>query len=157
MNWTDELQSWGVALLLAAVVYVLGGYLFRSLHPTGMLNWQGRRWRKGVVLLILLNAGVFDIRFHFERGHIGLATAITLWAAIGLLTILLLGWWWQDARKEKAAQEALVEKLNQEDRELVAPPMSAAKEAWRWTVNGYALFLVAAGLYALVHYLLKRF
>ena len=88
MNWTDELQSWGVALLLAAAVYVLGGYLFRSLHPTGMLNWQGRRWRKGVVLLILLNAGVFGgwptLGFEFqgaqrsglELGAVTLAFAI---------------------------------------------------------------------------------
>ena len=156
MIWRDELQSWAVAFLLAGAVYVFGGYLFRSLHPTGMLNWQGRRWRRGVASLVLLSAGVFDVRYNFESGRIGLGIAALLHVALGLLFLLLTRWWWQDARKEKAAREALVEKLHDEGRELLAPPMSTGKRIWRWVVNGYAIFLVAAGLYALVRYLVVK-
>jgi multidrug transporter EmrE-like cation transporter len=156
MNWKDELQSWGVALLLAGGFYVVAGYLFRSLHPTGMLNWQGRRWRKGGALLILLCLGVADVRFNFQAKHISIDVAVVLWLAVGLLTLLLVCWWWGDARKEKAAEKALIEKLHSEGRSLAAPPMSMSKKAWRWTVNAYALFLVAAGLYALIRYLVRH-
>ncbi|HKU20844.1 MAG TPA: hypothetical protein VJQ50_07500 [Terriglobales bacterium] len=121
-----------------------------------MLNWQGRRWRKGGTFLILLNAAVFDIRAQFERAHIGLIVAAVLWSVVGVLFLLLVRWWWQDARKEKAAERALIEKLHEEGRELIASQMSTGKRVWRWVVNGYAIFLVAAGLYALVRYLVVK-
>jgi hypothetical protein len=144
-------------LALAGAFYVAMTYLSRSLHPTGKVSWQGRRFRNGGALFLLLAFAGMDVFFAFRRGHIDLAFAAILYAGLGLLLLLLVRWWWQDARKEKAAEEALVEKLHQEGRELVEPPRSPGKKAWRWVVNGYAVFLVAAGLYALVHYLLKRF
>ncbi|MGH9780963.1 MAG: hypothetical protein ACRD33_04010 [Candidatus Acidiferrales bacterium] len=122
-----------------------------------MLNWQGRRWRKGITALLALFFGGCEVLLLSQDHTIVATVAVVLYLCLGVLFVLLVRWWWQDARKEKAAEAALVEELHQEGGELVAPPMSTGKKAWRWVVNGYALFLVAAGLYALVHYLLKRF
>ncbi len=157
LDWQDQSQFWLVILLLAAGVYIVGGYIFRSVHPTGRLNWQGRRWRKGVALLVLLSVAGFEALSLFEADRIGVVVAAILYAALGLLFLLLARWWWRDRQKEKAARDALVEKLRSEGRELAAPPMSTGKKAWRWVVNGYAIFLVAAALYALIHYLVLKF
>lgn len=158
MNWGEQLENFAVYFALPLIVYLAAGPIFRSLHPTGMLNWQGRRWRKGVTLaLLLLSAWLetSELRYHAHviPGSLGVAVYIGL----SILFVLLIRWWWQDRKKEAAAQDALVEKLHGEGRELVAPPMSTGKKAWRWIVNGYAILLVAAGLYAVVHYLLKKF
>lgn len=158
MNWGEQFENCAVYFALPLIVYLAAGPIFRSLHPTGMLNWQGRRWRKGVTLtLLLLSAWLETSELRYHAHVIPSFVAVGVYVALIFLLLLLVRWWWQDARKEKVAQEALVEKLHQEGRELVAPPMSTGKKAWRWAVNGYALFLAAAGLYALAHYLLKRF
>lgn len=157
MNWGQQLENCAVYFSLPLIAYAAAGPIFRSLHPTGMLNWQGRRWRKGVTLALVLLSTWLEISELRYRAHVIPAfLAITLYVGVGILAILLTHWWWQDARKEKAAEKALIEKLHGEGRELVAPPMSAGKKAWRWTVNGYALFLVAALVYALVRYLVRH-
>lgn len=156
MSWTEQLQDWGVMLLLAAAFYVFAGYLARSLHPAGTLNWRGRRYRKGGTLFLLLFFCGCEVLLLYQGREAGIAAAAILYAALGLLFLLLVRWWWRDWQKEKAAREALVEKLHEEGRELVAPPISTGKKAWRWTVNGYAIFLVAAGLYALIRYLVHK-
>lgn len=156
MTWSGQLEACAVYFSLPLIIYLVGGPLFRSLHPTGMLNWQGRRWRKGVTLaLLLLAAWLETSELHYHAHVIPGFLAVAVYAILSVLFLLLIRWWWQDARKEKAAREALVEKLHQEGRELVEPPMSAGKRVWRWVVNGYAICLVVAGLYALVRYLVK--
>jgi hypothetical protein len=157
MNYTEQLQDWGVMLLLTAAFYVFAGYLARSLHPAGTLNWRGRRYRMGGALFLLLFFVGCEVLLLYQGHEVGITAVATLYAALGLLLLLLIRWWWQDARRERAAREALVEKLHEEGRELVAPPMSTRKKAWRWVVNVYAIFLVAAGLYALLHYLVVKF
>lgn len=156
MTWTEQLQNWAVMLALGGAFYLGVTYLFRSLNPSGKLIWQGRRFRNGGTLFLLLAFAGMDVFFASRRGHIHLGVAAILYAGLGLLLLLLARWWWQDRQREKAAREALVEKLHEEGREVVAPPMSAGKKAWRWVVNGYAIFLLAAGLYALIHYLLTK-
>ena len=153
---TEQLQDLGVWALLTAVVYLSAGPIFRSLHPTGMLNWQGRRWRKGITALLALFFGGCEILLLVQSHYIGIVSASVLCAGLSILLLLLIRWWWRDRKKEAAAREALVEKLHEEGRALVPPPMSAGKKAWRWTVNGYALFLVAALVYALVRYLVRH-
>jgi hypothetical protein len=158
MNWGQQLENCAVYFGLPLVFYVLIGPFFRSLHPAGTLSWQGRRFRKGVTLVLLLLSSWLEVSELRYRVHVISAfVAMVLYGGLGMLFLFVIRWWWQDRQKEKAGREALVAKLHEEDRELVAPPMSTGKKAWRWVVNGYAIFLVAAGLYALVHYLLKRF
>jgi hypothetical protein len=156
MNWTEQLQDWGVMLLLTTVVYLCAGTLFRSAHPTGVLNWQGRRWRKGITILLALFFGGCEVVLLHQSHEIGTPVATVVCAGLGVLLLLLVRWWWQDWQRERAAREELIKKLRQEERELVAPPMSPGKKAWRRVVNGYVLFLAAAGLYALVHYVLTK-
>jgi hypothetical protein len=157
MSWTEQLQDLGVWALLTVVVYLSAGPIFRSLHPTGMLNWQGRRWRKAITILLVLFFGGCEVLLLFQDHMIGAAVAVALFIGLSVLFLLLVRWWWQDARKEKAAQEALVEKLHQEGRELVAPPMSTGKRVWRWVVNGYAIALVLALIYGLIRYLVRKY
>jgi len=158
MNWGQQLENCAVYFSLPLIVYVVAGPLFRSAHPTGMLNWQGRRWRKGCTLALLLLSSwleISELRYH---AHVIAALLATiLYVGLSGLFLLLVRWWWQDWQKERVAREAFVEKLHNEGRELVAPPMRTGKKAWRWVVNGYAILLVVAGLYAVAHYLLKKF
>lgn len=158
MNWGEQLENCAVYVSLPLIIYLAAGPLFRSLHPTGMLNWQGRRWRKGVTLaLLLLSAWLETSELRYHAHVIPGPLAVAVYVGLSVLFLLLVRWWWQDARKEKAAREALVEKLHHEGRELVEPPRSSGKKVWRWMVNGYAVLLVAAGLYALVRYLLVKY
>lgn len=143
-------------LLVTVVYYVAAGYVSRSLHPTGMLNRQGRRWRKGGTLFFLLFFGGCEVLLLYQGREIGAAVAAVLYAGLGVLFLLLIRWWWQDWQRERLAREALVQKLHQEGRKLIASPMSLRKKTWRWVINGYAVFLVAAGLYALVRYLVLK-
>jgi hypothetical protein len=157
MTWIAQLQDWGVMLALAGGFYAATTYLPRSLHPTGKLSWQARRMRNGGTLFLLLAFAGMDIFLALRRGHVGAAVAALLYVGLGLLLLLLIRWWRRDRQRERAAREALIEKLHEEGRELVAPPMSTGKRTWRWVVNGYAVVLVAAGLYALLHYLLTKY
>lgn len=156
MTLVAQLQDWGVMLALAGVFYVTMTYLSRSTNPAGKLSWQGRRFRNGGTLFLLLAFAGMDVFFALRRGHIGAVAAAVSYAGLGLLLLLVIRWWWRDRQKEDAAREALIAKLHEEGRELVPPPMSRGRKAWRWVVNGYAIFLVAAGLYALVHYLVGK-
>lgn len=157
MNWVQQIENCAVYFSMPVIAYVAIGPLFRSVHPTGMLSWQGRRWRKGCTLALVLLSSWLEISELCYHAHvIPTFLATTLYAGLVLLFLALIRWWWRDRRKEGAAREALVKKLQEEGRELVAPPMSAGKKAWRWTVNGYALFLVAAGLYVLIRYLVRH-
>lgn len=157
MNWGEQLENCAVYFSMAVIAYVAIGPLFRSVHPTGMLSWQGRRWRKGCTLALLLTAiwlEISELRYHAHviPGFL----AMTMYVSLGVLFVWLVWWWWRDRKKEIAAREALVEKLHGEGRELVAQPMSAGKRVWRWVLNGYAICLVVAGLYALVRYLVLK-
>jgi hypothetical protein len=156
MNWRDQLENCAVYFSLPLAVYLILGPFFRSLHPTGKLSWQGRRWRNGGTGALLLLSTWLEISELRYRAHVIPAfLAMTLYVGVGVLAILLVHWWWRDARKEKAAERALIEKLHSKGRELMEPPVGPGKRVWRWVVNGYAIFLVAAGLYALVRYLVK--
>ena len=156
MNWAEQRGNLEVAVLLAGGFYIAATYLLRSLNRTGKISWQGRRFRNSVTLFLVLFFGGLEVTSLHTETHIGFAVATLLYAVLGLLFLLLARWWWRDRKKEAAAREELIEKLHQEGRELIAPPMSAGKRVWRWTVNGYALFLVVAGLYVLVRYLVKH-
>jgi hypothetical protein len=157
MNWAEQRGNLEVSVVLAAAFYVATTYLPRSLHPTGTLSWQARRMRNGGTLFLLLFFSGLEVASLHGEADVSLTVAVILCAVLGVLFLLLVRWWWQDARKEKAAQEALVEKLHQEGRELVAPPMSTGRKAWRWVVNGYAIFLVAALVYGLIRYLVRHY
>jgi hypothetical protein len=156
LDWRDQAEYWLVILAMAGVVYLALGYLSRSLNPTGALSRQGKRWRKGVPLLVLLSLATFEVASLVRGSKLDAAVGVAVCGLLGFLFLLLVRWWWRDRHKEKAAYQALVEKANQGGRELAAPQMSAGKKTWRWVVNGYAIFLIAAGLYALVHYLLTK-
>jgi hypothetical protein len=156
MTWAEQRGDLVVSLVTAGSFYLGITWLFRSLNPAGKLSWQGRRFRNGGTLFLLLFFGGLEITALRQEDNVGTLAAAALYSGLGLLLLLLVRWWWQDRQKEEAARAALVEKLHQEGRELAAPPMSTGKKAWRWVVNGYAIFLVAAGLYALIRYLLKH-
>lgn len=156
MNWAEQRGNLEVSVLLAAGFYAVTTYLFRSLNPAGKLSWEGRRFRNVGTMFLLVFFGALEVTALRQEADIATSLAAVLYAGLGLLFLLLARWWWQDRQKEKAAREALIEKLHKEGRELTAPPMSAGKKTWRWVVNGYAVFLVAAALYALVHYLLRK-
>jgi hypothetical protein len=157
VNWSGQLEACAVYFSLPLIIYLVGGPLFKSLHPTGMLNWQGRRWRKGItVALLLLAAWLETSELRYHAHVIPGFLAVAAYAILSVLFLLLIRWWWQDTRKEKAAKEALIEKLQSEGHELTEPPRSLGKNIWRWTVNGYALFLLVAGLYVLVRYLVRH-
>jgi hypothetical protein len=157
MTWIEQLQDWAVMVVLGGAFYLGVTYLFRSLNPSGKLSWQGRRFRNGGALFLLLAFAGMDVFFASRRGHIHIGVAAISYAGLGLLLLLLARWWFRDRQKEAAAREALVEKLHEEGRELIPPPMSVGRKAWRWVVNVYAIFLIAAGLYALLHYLVVKF
>jgi hypothetical protein len=156
LDWRDQGQFWLAILLILGVFYVLAGLLVRSVNPVGKLDWRGRRYMKGGTLLLLLFFIGFEVQELFRGAKIGITVTALLYAVLGLLFLSLVRWWWRDSQREKTAYHAFVEKIHQEGRELVAPPISAGKKAWRWTVNGYALFLLVAGLYVLVRYLVRH-
>lgn len=154
ISWKDQSQFCLLLLVLLGVAYAGTGYVLRSVTPGGKLSWRGRLWRRGFTS----GLGLF-----FGGLEISSLTAVlfrwvtwTLWGLLGWLAILLVRWFWRDWEKGKAEQEALIEKLHQEGREPVAPPMSSGRKAWRWVLNGYAIALVLALVYGLVRYLVKH-
>jgi hypothetical protein len=157
MNWTNEVQNWAVACVLATLVYVASGPIFRSANSEGRLTWRSKRWRRGGALVVLLTSGAFDIFFDFKRGHIGFAAAVGLSLLLGWLTVLFLRWWWQDWEKEKVAREALVDKLHQEGRELVLPRMSRGQKVWNWILIVYGTAGLLGGLCAIILHLLGKY
>ncbi len=156
MNWTNEFQNWGVALLMAAFVYTVSGPIFRSANTTGNLTWRARRWRLGGALIVLLAIGGFDVFYDFQRDHIAFGVAVALWLVLGWLTVLLFRWWWQDWQKEKAALAALIEKSHQEGQELLMPQMSRGKKAWNWVLIVYGGLGLVGGVYAIILHLLGK-
>ncbi len=140
-----------ILLALVAVMYGAGGYILRSATPGGKLSWSGRRWRWVFTVAVALSfLGMKAVNTW------SLALRLTLWGVLGLLGILFIRWWWRDYGNEKAAREALVEKLHREGREPVAPPLSPGRKAWRWVLNGYAIALVLGLVYGLVRYLVRH-
>ncbi len=82
-------------------------------------------------MFLLVFFGALEVTALRQEADIATSLAAVLYAGLGLLFLLLARWWWQDRQKEKAAREALIEKLRREGRELTAPPMSAGKKTWR--------------------------
>jgi hypothetical protein len=157
MDWREQIENFAVYFSLPLFVYIAVGQVLRSYHPTGILSWQGRRWRNGLTFgLLLLSGWLETAELQYHSHIIPRFLAIGMYSALGVLFLMLVRWWWLDSRKEESAREALLEKLHQEGTEFTAPPTTPGKKVWRWVVNGYALLLIAAGLYALVQYLLQR-
>lgn len=137
MNWGEQLENGAVYFALPLIVYLAAGPIFRSSHPTRMLNWQGRRWRKGVTLaLLLLSAWLETSELRYHAHVIPGSLALAVYIGLSVLFVLLIRWWWQDRKKEAAAQDALVQKPHGEGRELVAPPMGAPMGALTNPRNG---------------------
>jgi hypothetical protein len=151
ISWKDQSQFYLLLLVLLGVAYVGTGYLLRSVTPGGKLSWRGRLWQRGFTSVL----GLFFGGLVISSLSAALFRWVTwiLWGLLGWLAIILFRWLWRDREKGKAAQEGLIEKLHQEGRKLVAPPMSAGKKFWRWVLNGYAIALLLALVYGLVRYL----
>lgn len=154
--WIRELQNCAIYLGLALGFYFAAGALLRSLHPTGILSWQGQRWRNGITIWLGLWGAWVEtsgLQYHHAIPHyIGYGVR----GCLILLLVMLLRWWWLDARQENAAKRALIDQLHEDGQDFIPPAMSPGKRAWRWTINAYVLVLVAVGLYALARYLIHR-
>lgn len=156
MNWGQQIENCGVYLLLAGALYAIGGPLFRSTNATGQLTWRARRWRRGLTFVLLLLFSGLEVSELRNRSYIPLFLAVLLYLGVGLLSLLLLRWWWQDWQKEKAALAALIEKTHQEGQEFVVPQMSRGKKAWNWVLIVYGGLGLAGGVYAIILHLLGK-
>lgn len=157
MTWGMQVQNCIVYLSLAAICYVMCGWLFRRTTPGGKLNWRGRRWRRGWTFALLLFGGVLEGREIFSYwGGALLGLRVIFWGLVGLLALLLLRWWWHDWQNEKIARQALLEKQHHERRELVPPQMSRGQKFWNWVLIAYGTAGLLGGLYEVVLHLLKK-
>ncbi|HEX5473771.1 MAG TPA: hypothetical protein VFX12_03830 [Vicinamibacterales bacterium] len=142
-------------LLVMCVWYVFAGALVKSVNPAGVVDWRGRRYRKGGIVALVLLFALCEIAVMRQDRIVGLGLSSVLYAAIALAVLFVGRWWYHDARKEEAARVALIESLGEERLESLLP-MSRGKKIWRWVVNAYAIFLVAALVYGVVRYLLTK-
>jgi hypothetical protein len=143
-----ELQTWALGVLLCGYFYLCAGYLFRSLHPTGSLSWQARRFRRGETALIFLGLAVGDVKFNVDRHRIGAVLTGVLLTVILLLFAMVVRWWWRDRQREAAARETWFQRGQEEGTLPFTPSRGRARRVWNWLVTVYAAFLVVAGVYA---------
>ena len=150
---SDYLQLALVMILLPIIMYALAGRLMAAQSPGGKLTWTGRRWQRGAGgAAALWCAGL--LIYMFGRS-MPMAITVPLWALLGYIMILGVRWLWRDWKKEVYTRDVELQKLAQEGKTYSPPRDTGANKMWRWLLNGYAIALIVALVYALIRYLVS--
>lgn len=149
---SDSLQLAAILAVCPVFLYVMTGRLLAAQSPGGKLSWTGRRWQRGFGLAGALMSSVALI---YLIGRAVQLAIIPLLALLGYAVILGVRWLWSDWKNEQCARDAELQALAQDGKKYSPPRLTGANKMWRWLLNGYAIVLIAALVYALIRYLVS--